>query len=260
MIDFERVIKIAEGAGDIILDIYENLHDFEIEKKSDSSPLTIADKKSHEFIKSKLKEITPDIPILSEEGKDIPYEIRKDWKLFWLIDPLDGTKEFIKRNGEFTVNIALIKDRSPMFGVINVPVQKTTYYAIKNEGAYKKTENSVEKISVSNFDPHNIRVVASRSHMNEDTKIFIENLERKYGNVTVVSAGSSLKFCLVAEGKADIYPRFGPTMGWDTAAGHAIVEAAGGKVIRVNGVPLTYNKTELLNPYFIATSGKVDHA
>ncbi len=244
-------ISATEEACSKILEVYHS-KDFETQLKSDNSPLTVADRRAHQIIVKHLEKTN--LPILSEEGKDIPYEARKNWKQFWLVDPLDGTKEFIKRNDEFTVNIALIENQQPILGVLAVPVTGVIYYAAKGLGVYKKNSVNCSKLQVpsqhqpvtSNLKPVT-KVVASRSHMNKETEDFIAKLD----NPEVVSAGSSLKFMLLAEGKADIYPRFGPTMEWDTAAGHAILKELGINVIKSDGNPLQYNKADLLNPYFI---------
>lgn len=258
-------ISAAEAASKEILDVYHSV-DFETELKGDNSPLTQADKRAHLCIVKHLEKTG--LPILSEEGKDIPYEERKNWKRFWMVDPLDGTKEFIKRNDEFTVNIALIENHQPILGVLAVPVTGVVYYAAKELGAYKRLNGEVTSFQsplTGNQQPATgnqqqpetgnrqpvTKVVASRSHMNDETKDFIEKL----GNTEVVSAGSSLKFMLLADGKADIYPRFGPTMEWDTAAAHGILKELGIKVMTTDGKnELTYNKPNLLNPYFIAGS------
>jgi len=253
--EFENnLIEIAEEAGKAIIDIYIS-DDFLIESKSDNSPLTKADKASNEVIVAAFKKYYPDIPVISEENKAIDYNERKKWNRFWLVDPLDGTKEFIKRNGEFTVNIALIENGKPIAGVVYVPVTGTTYYGETGKGAFKIEEGN--KISIGNVKEHysakqNIKVVASRSHLSEETKQFVEDLEKQGKRVEFVSMGSSLKLCLVAEGVADVYPRFGPTMEWDTAAAQAVAEAAGRKVLIHNSdLPLRYNKENLLNPWFI---------
>lgn len=234
---------------------------FEVALKSDNSPLTIADENANAVINNLL--LKTNIPIISEENKQADYAIRKTWDTCWMVDPLDGTKEFIKRNGEFTVNIALIKKNKPVFGVIYVPVTKTLYYAVVAENKAYKILLEVNSYSDEIFQkeaeilpvPHNapsIKVVASRSHLSQETKDFIDDLQQMGKEVTLVSAGSSLKFCLVAEGKATIYPRFAPTMEWDTAAGHAICKAAGLKVFQTDGdMELQYNKKQFLNPYFI---------
>lgn len=256
---YATAIKAAVEAGAEIMKIYSG--NFEVALKSDNSPLTIADENANAVINNLL--LKTNIPIISEENKQADYAIRKTWDTCWMVDPLDGTKEFIKRNGEFTVNIALIKKNKPVFGVIYVPVTKTLYYAVVAENKAYKILLEVNSYSDEIFQkeaeilpvPHNapsIKVVASRSHLSQETKDFIDDLQQMGKEVTLVSAGSSLKFCLVAEGKATIYPRFAPTMEWDTAAGHAICKAAGLKVFQTDGdMELQYNKKQFLNPYFI---------
>lgn len=232
----------AINAGKEILKVYET-GDFTVEAKADNSPLTLADKKSHQVICSVLE--PAGLPILSEEGQQIPYETRKNWEYFWMIDPLDGTKEFIKRNGEFTVNIALIHGNQPILGVVLTPVTNELFHAVSGKGAFKDDS----KIEVSKFRKIDtgLRVVASRSHLNEETKLFIDELQEP----VLVSKGSSLKLLMVAEGQADLYPRYAPTMEWDTAAAQIIVEEAGGHVlIKDSKNPVSYNKQNLLNPYF----------
>jgi 3'(2'), 5'-bisphosphate nucleotidase len=256
----EVAVEAAENACEAILSVY-NSNDFHAESKVDNSPLTLADRKSHVVIEKFLK--ATGIPILSEEGKEIPYEERKHWKRLWLVDPLDGTKEFIKRNGEFTVNIALIEDQQPVLGVVAVPVTEEIFFGGKSLGVFKKiaghqlpvtsrrpeTGNRQLPASRSNSEGWATRVVASRSHMNEETKAFIAKL----GETEIISAGSSLKFMLLAEGKADIYPRFGPTMEWDTAASDAILRGIGMSIKDTRTrQELSYNKVNLLNPFFIA--------
>lgn len=249
-----NLVTIATTAGEEILKIY-NSENFSVEIKDDSSPLTIADKNSHKIIIEQLSKNFPDIPIISEEGKDIPFEERNKWKKFFLVDPLDGTKEFIKRNGEFTVNIALIENNKPVLGVIHIPVLKETYYGMIDGGAFKIDENGIkEKISVSAKNPEDaINVVQSRSHSGEEENEFYS----QYNINERVSKGSSLKICLVAEGKAEIYFRSGPTWEWDTAAGHAILLSAGGYFINKNKSNFNYNKESLLNPGFIASSFEI---
>lgn len=258
----EVAIKAAIEAGHAILDIYEK--DFKIESKEDASPLTEADLASNKVIISHL--ITTGIPIISEENKSISYEDRKNWDSCWIVDPLDGTKEFIKRNGEFTVNIALTKENKPVLGVIYVPVTKELYFGTEELGmAYKLriSDFSSLKAIIANADEiepnkqwgETVRVVGSRSHMNEDTLDYIKSLESNGKSTEIVSKGSSLKFCLVAEGKADVYPRFAPTMEWDTAAGQAICNAVGVKVIdQASGEEMKYNRENLLNNYFLVTT------
>ena len=254
-------IAAAIKAGKEILKIYNDPDsDFSVERKADNSPLTIADKTSHTIILNSLKETG--IPILSEEDNTIPYTIRKDWKKFWLIDPLDGTKEFIKKNDEFTVNIALIENNRPVLGVIYVPVTATLYAGTEENGAWKMEKASeVETFEIIKESgvklPHSnnkapYKVVGSRSHMSEETETYIKKLQTEHPEIEIVSKGSSLKICMVAEGSANEYPRFGPTMEWDTAAGHAIANAAGKKLWHTDfSKELEYNKENLLNPYFI---------
>lgn len=250
-------IEASVKAGYSILDIYNS--DMQITIKDDTSPLTNADNEANRIINSYL--VKTGIPIISEENKQIDYRIRKEWNYCWVVDPLDGTKEFIKRNGEFTVNIALIENNSPILGVIFVPVTKELYFTnVKERKSYKMiidtkefTREGLDKAKLINPSPFNskIRIVGSRSHMNDETKLYINKvaLEKQ---VEIVSKGSSLKFCLLAEGKADIYPRFAPTMEWDTAAGHAICTAVGLQVIDCDTEKeLLYNKENLLNPWFI---------
>jgi 3'(2'), 5'-bisphosphate nucleotidase len=260
-----ELLRISRDAGKAILEVYES--EFTVEHKDDKSPLTLADRQSHEIIDAGLAGLqSGKLPILSEEGRNIPYEERMNWDLFWLVDPLDGTREFIKRNGEFTVNIALISHGRPVMGVIYIPVKDLFYFAAEGLGAYRL--DSRDALSFDSLAPivtaavmlplstshePRITVIGSRSHMSAETEEFIGGLKAHGKEIEFVSAGSSLKFCLVAEGTADIYPRFAPTMEWDTAAGQAIVEQAGGSVLRADtGVPLSYNKEVLLNPFFIA--------
>tara|TARA_Y100001935_G_scaffold221475_1_gene195719 strand:- start:56 stop:838 length:783 start_codon:yes stop_codon:yes gene_type:complete len=245
--DTEKIISLAEEAGLVILNIYKE--DFSIYKKDDESPITAADRLSHEIIISKLKKYFPAIPILSEESKKIPFSHRKKWKIYWLIDPLDGTKEFIKRNGEFTVNIALIENGVPIFGVVHQPTEKITYFGGKICPAQKRSNSGTQTIKANLISSNPIRIVASKSHGSGLLDTFIE----KTKNYTLLKIGSSLKICLIAEGAADIYPRFGPTSEWDTAAAHAIAKAAGAKITNFQLEDLKYNtKDSLLNPSFIA--------
>jgi len=259
--------QIAIQAGKAILDIYHS-DDFNIEAKGDGSPLTKADKAANEIIVSRLQELFPEIPILSEEGRDIPYAERKNWQRFFLVDPLDGTKEFIKRNGEFTVNIALIENGNPIAGVVYAPVLNALYASEKqtndkwlleiktanDQPQDENTKGSETNLIIAENTPKPFRIVASRSHNNEQTQEFIAKMEEKHKTVEIVSMGSSLKLCLVAEGRAEVYPRLGPTMEWDTAAAHAIALAANCSVLEYDTQqPLTYNKENLLNPHFIVT-------
>lgn len=254
-------LKAALLGGKEILDVYES--DFAVETKEDKSPLTLADQRAHNKIADLLK--GSGLPILSEEGRSIPFDERKNWKRFWMVDPLDGTKEFVKRNGEFTVNIALIEDGHAIAGVIYVPVKKDLYFGWKGAGAFKVKNTGVDETEIDldtlmtqqNRLPQNntdrpYTAVGSRSHMSPETESFFNELRTEHGEIEVVSMGSSLKICLVAEGTADIYPRFAPTMEWDTAAGHGIASAAGKEIYdRSTGRPMVYNKENLLNNWFV---------
>ncbi|WP_101545898.1 3'(2'),5'-bisphosphate nucleotidase CysQ [Bacteroides cutis] len=262
-------IDAALCAGKDIISIYDDpASDFKIEKKADNSPLTIADKKAHEAI-TKILQHTP-YPVLSEEGKHLPFVERHEWETLWIVDPLDGTKEFIKRNGEFTVNIALVHDSVPVMGVIYLPVKKELYFADEEIGAYKlsgitmRAETTLDELMASavrlpDKDEHDkFVIVASRSHLSPETEVYIEEMKRHHPDVELISSGSSIKICLVAEGKADVYPRFAPTMEWDTAAGHAIARAAGMEIYQVGKEePLQYNKEDLLNPWFVVEPRRV---
>lgn len=247
----DPVVRLAVAAGEQILSVYR-ANDFVVEYKGDESPLTEADKKSHRLIVEGLGKLS-NLPILSEEAADIPWVERQAWTRYWLVDPLDGTKEFIKKNGEFTVNIALIDNGEPVLGVVYAPDCDTLYYGIRGAGAYKAVSRTgeVKQITVAEPPDNNQcwRIVGSRSHQTEEFKAFTARFQQS----DVVSLGSSLKLCLVAEGGADVYPRFGPTCEWDTAAGQAVVEAAGGRVIDLHSrTDLRYNRTEsLLNPSFV---------
>ena len=253
-IKIDEIILIAKKAGKAILEVY-NSESFEIEIKDDNSPLTKADKASDEIIEAGLKKIYPDIPILSEEGKEISYEDRKNWDIFWCVDPLDGTKEFIKRNGEFTVNIALIKNGIPILGIIYVPVTDETYFGSEGEGSFKfyNDETKTPIMVSSKKMTEALTVVQSRSHSGDEENNFYSN----YMINKRLSKGSSLKICLVAEGKADIYFRGGPTWEWDTAAGHAILSCAGGSFVNKDKSELKYNKEVLKHYGFIASSTKI---
>jgi len=260
-INYTAAISAAFEAGKAILEIYEE-QDYLVVEKEDHSPLTEADKKANEIISEYLAETG--IHILSEEGKDIPYMNRSWWESFWLVDPLDGTKEFIKRNGEFTVNIALIEEGKVSFGVVLAPVLGHLYLGIPARGAFLCRNSKYfnqpldyllqfsEQLPVESADDQYFRVVASRSHYNAETEAFIDTIDTGGKKISLVNKGSSLKLCMVATGEADIYPRLGPTMEWDTAAAHAVVKAAGKNVYRVDsGDELEYNKENLLNPYFV---------
>ncbi|ASK61072.1 3'(2'),5'-bisphosphate nucleotidase [Virgibacillus phasianinus] len=261
-VSLKTMLDISLDAGREILDVYDQ--DFSVEMKVDESPLTEADWRSHQTIINGLQKAYSDIPVLSEEGSEIPYAERKDWSVFFLIDPLDGTKEFIRKNGEFTVNIALIEDGYPVMGVIYAPVLDAFYFGRTSLGAFKLENASCvdltddetlikQSLKLPTVVPSTVvNVVASRSHMSEETEVFIEELRSDH-EVDVVSAGSSLKFCLVAEGKADYYPRFAPTMEWDTGAGQVIVEAAGGTMLRYEDHErFYYNRENLKNGWFLA--------
>ncbi|MCV2885603.1 3'(2'),5'-bisphosphate nucleotidase CysQ [Aestuariibacter sp. AA17] len=257
MVTLEQIIVIAEKAGSAILEIYGR--DFDINTKADESPLTEADLASHNIIVDELAQLS-DLPILSEESADIPWQTRQNWKEYWLVDPLDGTKEFIKKNGEFTVNIALIKDGRPVMGVVNAPVLEKTYAGSESEGAYVLFQGKKSAISPAPRERDETwKVVGSRSHQSADIQRLLESLD---GDYELIPMGSSLKLCLIAEGQAHLYPRIGPTSEWDTAAAHAVVEAAGAYVhvldaktlTASDAEPLRYNQKEsLLNPYFLVS-------
>ena len=252
-ISISDLLNAVKKSGEAILEIYET--DFNVEVKGDNSPLTAADRAANEVLMEYVSHYTPSIPVISEENKEVPYEDRASWDTFWLIDPLDGTKEFIKKNGEFTVNIALIEKGEPVLGVVYQPTTNVFYVGFSNEGTWKI--DSDEQVTRLNSNPHylskdSIKVVASRSHLSDEVVKFVEELKSQGKEVDFLSAGSSLKFCLVAEGKADVYPRLGPTMEWDTGAAHAVALGAGRNVlIAGEDNPLIYNKKNLLNPYFI---------
>ena len=261
-----KFLKIAINAsieaGKSIMEIYDT--NIKVEYKEDYSPLTEADKRANEVINLFL---TPTkIPIISEENKQTDYTTRKTWETCWVVDPVDGTKEFIKRNGEFTVNIALVTDGNPVLGVIYAPALKTIYFAdVDNNEAFKANLDSYDvtvetilklakPLQPKNNNSDKVEIVGSRSHMNADTLNFVEGLKKEGKNIKIISKGSSLKFCLVAEGNADVYPRYAPTMEWDTAAGQAICNAVGLKVISKDTMmPLEYNKENLLNNYFLVS-------
>ncbi|MEZ4984313.1 MAG: 3'(2'),5'-bisphosphate nucleotidase CysQ [Saprospiraceae bacterium] len=251
-----EVADIARRAGAVIMDIYRDEASFEVEHKADDSPLTRADKASNAVIVTALEQLDFQAPIISEENKQIAFEERATFTYCWMVDPLDGTKEFIKRNGEFTVNIALIHDGRVVMGVVYVPVTAELYWASADGGAFKSSQGNVSNLQAATFsmsDPH-LAVVASRSHLNEATSSFIGGLQKP----ELVSVGSSLKLLLVAEGRAHLYPRLAPTMEWDTAAAQIIVEEAGGQVLQAdNNEPVVYNKENLLNPHFIVSGKRV---
>ena len=244
------IIDIAEQAGQAILEVYQQDNSaFNITGKADDSPLTAADLAAHQLIVKALTALTPELPILSEEAADISWNIRQNWQRYWLVDPLDGTKEFIKRNGEFTVNIALIDNGEPVLGVIHAPVLAKTYYAAKGEGAFVKTAGETRAIQVAK-PGDTVRVVGSRSHPSPDLAGYLA----QFSQHEMVPVGSSLKFCLVAEGSADVYPRFGPTMQWDTGAGHIIALEAGATVSFDGIASKVYQRENLRNPNFIVSA------
>ena len=269
-------VRAALPAADAIMRIYEE-GGWDVEEKADKSPLTRADREAHEVIVEVLERESPDVPILSEEGAHLPFETRRGWQRLWVVDPLDGTKEFLSRNGEFTVNIALVEDGTPVLGVVAVPALDTWYVAAAGGGAFRVSRDELDQAATAG-DPLGslaarttrleagsangaaARVVASRSHLNAETEAFVEKLRARHGEVELVQAGSAVKLCRVAEGAADYYPRLAPTMEWDTAAGDAVVREAGGRVLeaaadgRSDGAPLLYNKEDLHNPYFVAVA------
>ena len=264
-----EAIRAAALAGQAILEVYHT--DFEVHNKADHSPLTLADQRAHRIISAALKPLG--VPLLSEEGRQIPWQMRASWDTLWVVDPLDGTKEFVKRSDEFTVNIALVENKVPVLGVIYVPVAGTLYFALREMGAFKLTgfncgddsrlDGPVElaaflqearRLPLCEAPGAVFTIAGSRSHGTGELARFVEDQRRRHDGIEFISAGSSLKFCLVAEGKADIYPRFGPTSEWDTAAGQAIVTASGGSVVaQETGRPLIYNKEDLLNPWFFVS-------
>lgn len=245
-IDINDIKEIANLAGHEIMKIYQK--DFKIEYKDDKSPLTEADTKSNEIIYEALMELYPNIPILSEENKVVDFDTRSSWKYYWCIDPIDGTKEFIKKNDEFTVNIALIYKDTPVLGVVYAPAIDIMYSAKKGEGAYRNGQKL--PLCTNNNKKEKLVVVASKSHLSQETQEFIDNLDTK--KIEQISKGSSLKLCMVAEGIADLYPRLAPTMEWDTAAADAIVRESGAMTYRYNSdEPIIYNKKDLLNPWFV---------
>jgi len=249
-INLDDIKETAVKAGNAIMEIYNR--DFQIVYKEDKSPLTEADLRSNEIICFELEKLYPNIPILSEENKEVPYETRKKWSYYWCIDPIDGTKEFIKKNGEFTVNIALIHNGIPVLGVVYAPALNELYSAKKDSGAFKNSQQL--PLRVNENPAHSLRVVASKSHLSKETQEFIDTLSIQTRNIEQVSKGSSLKLVMVAEGEADIYPRLAPTMEWDTAAADAIVREAGKMTCQYHSfpyTPLVYNKKDLLNPWFI---------
>lgn len=251
-IDIDYLLSLTRQAGEAIMEVYKK--DFAVEYKDDKSPLTEADKLSNKVIIDGLLKKYPQSNIISEENKQIPYAERKNWPSFWLIDPIDGTKEFIKKNGEFTVNIALVENGIPTLGFVYAPAIDVMYYGIKGDGSYKVMDGKTDKMipSAHYSQKNEVRVVASRSHMSEETMTFVKAIELQGKKIEFISSGSSLKLCMVADGTADVYPRFGPTMEWDTGAAHAVALYTGKNVINADTKqPLVYNKENLLNPSFI---------
>jgi 3'(2'), 5'-bisphosphate nucleotidase len=247
-IDIQDIVTIVKDAGEIIMQVYKQ--DFKVEYKQDSSPLTLADKKANDIIETGLNQLSVNFPILSEEGRDVPCEDRKHWEYFWLVDPLDGTKEFVKKNDEFTVNIALIHKDAPVLGVVYAPALDICYWAKQGEGAFKDGQRLPLKTEKQR---DTYKVVVSRSHMSDETQVFIDAIDTDKEK-ELISIGSSLKICLVAEGEADIYPRLGPTMEWDTGAAHAIVNETGKSLEKYKDGRLMrhkYNKENLLNQWFV---------
>jgi 3'(2'), 5'-bisphosphate nucleotidase len=248
-IDIDTIAGLARQAGRAILEVYET--EFTVEEKEDRSPLTLADMRSHAILSQGLTDRHPDIPVLSEEGKATDISIRRTWSRFWLVDPLDGTKEFIKRNGEFTINVALVVGHTPVIGLIYIPVQDRLYIGDTREGCWEIADGATRRLAIEPGRlPEAVRVVKSRSHPSPNLQALLDLLP----NHEVVMRGSALKFCSVARGEADFYPRFGPTWEWDTAAGDAIVRAAGGVMVDLHGEPFVYNKPSLLNGPFLAAS------
>ena len=256
-----NVIAIGKQAGLAILDVYRRA-DHEVQHKQDDSPLTAADLASHRVITEALRALTPELPVLSEESASIAWSERKQWTRYWLVDPLDGTKEFIKRNGEFTVNIALIDHGVPVLGVVYVPVLGWCYSGALGEGAWIEKEGQTQRIHAAllSAGQQQLRVVASRNHRGDELDAWLTRVQQRYPQLELVSMGSSLKICLVAEGKADIYPRLALTSEWDTAAAQAVLEAAGGTLLDSNGHEYRYNrKDDILNPYFFAVGDEVNY-
>jgi 3'(2'), 5'-bisphosphate nucleotidase len=253
----DALLEVALEAGDAIMRIYESA--FGVTAKADQSPLTEADLAAHRIIVQRLAALTPDIPVLSEESDQLEHAQRRNWRRLWLVDPLDGTKEFINRNGEFTVNIGLIVEGQPVLGVVYAPALGRAYAGVQGKGACKRVDGHWEPIETRPYTGGRATVVASRSHRGPAIDAFLARLQAKEGVAPeLVSSGSSLKLCAVAEGTAHVYPRLGPTSEWDTAAGQAIVEAAGGSVRDLRMKPLRYNKPDLLNPWFIASGPGYD--
>jgi 3'(2'), 5'-bisphosphate nucleotidase len=253
----DSVATIARNAGKAIMEVYKQ--DFDVEQKDDGSPLTRADLAAHNIICEALQKLTPELPILSEESREIAWKERRKWQTYWLVDPLDGTKEFVSKNGEFTVNIALVTGNRPVLGVVYAPVYEILYTGCDGRAATKTgKDGKTVDISVRQYSGKKPTVVASRSHRGEALEQLLERINQKHGEAEILSMGSSFKLCLVAEGKADLYPRLGLTSEWDTAAAHAVVNAAGGQVIKLTGENLQYNKEDLLNPWFVVCNAEYD--
>ncbi|MBS1269390.1 MAG: 3'(2'),5'-bisphosphate nucleotidase CysQ [Gammaproteobacteria bacterium] len=247
----EPVCDITHEAGRSIMEIYRKLG--AVRTKSDGSPVTEADRKAHRLIAERLRALTPNTPILSEESAQAPYAERQYWSEFWLVDPLDGTREFIDQRGEFTVNIALVRNGDPVLGVVGIPAKDLIYRGHDGGGAYRQRDDAApERIHVAHYRSGSPVVVASRSHSNTHTAAFIEQVKKACGGCALKSLGSALKICLVAEGEADVYPRLGPTSEWDIAAAHCLLRAAGGRLTTARGAPIRYNKENVLNPWFVA--------
>lgn len=261
-VDIEDIVDIAHHASKIIMSVYEDDTIWDVQHKADNSPVTVADRKAHDYIATKLMELYPDIPVLSEEGEHASYDVRREWDLFWCVDPLDGTKEFLKKNGQFTVNIGLCQGHEVVAGVVHIPTTREVYYAAKAHGTHYRVYspgNSVlleeNKLRVNNFawQAPNLRIIGSRSHQGSLTEKFIS----QFNTPEIILAGSSLKFCMIAHGKADVYPRLAPTCEWDTCAAQILVEEAGGQVLQlsengdISDAKVIYNKQNLLNPFFL---------
>ena len=269
----QTVRQIAERAGQEILDVYNHVDGPQVQLKADASPLTEADLRANRLIVSELKRCFPDTPVLSEESEPVPFSVRRNWRCYWLVDPLDGTREFLDRNGEFTVNIALINDGDPVMGIVHVPVTGVTYAGLaqgpesgawRYDGGIEDTEEMCEGRSLqatelpspAQWPELTLRVVASRRHGGEQSERLLAMMRARVGDLEMVNMGSSLKMCLIAEGKADFYPRLAPTSEWDTAAAHAVLTAAGGRIVDSGMQVLRYNtKESVLNPYFYAMAG-----
>ncbi len=259
--EFMRMIEIlnelAISAGQAIKKIHQEDLDLGVQYKDDESPLTKADLKSNQIITEGLRKHFPEIPILSEEGEDIHFSDRKDWSQFFLIDPLDGTKEFIKKRNNFTVNIALIENNKPKLGVVYAPMFDKLFFGDIHE-SFLREEGNTHKLPMREFNNEKLIVVGSQSHMNDETKAYIEELQKNHPNMEFRQSGSSLKICLIAEGTADFYPRLGPTCEWDTGAAHAIVKGAGGDILDFHSKePLRYNKEDIYNPHFLVKRAEV---